>query len=91
MDIIPILQKLLLFSGLFLFASGTFFYFVPALLIKWNSVGNTWIGDQASAKKHALKRRIFSADYAIFFNHRTTGGLMWGISSLFLIIYVLYP
>jgi hypothetical protein len=90
MDLLPILTDLLLFSGLFLFVAGIFFYFVPALVVKWNAVGNIWIGDADSADRQANKRRFFSADYAIFSNHRTTGGIMWGMSSLFLIVYVLY-
>lgn len=90
MDILPLLLDLLLFSGLFLFIAGSFFFFVPILLIKFNAVGNTWIGDTDSAQKHALRRRFFAADYTIFANHRTTGGVMWGLSSLFLIVYLLY-
>jgi len=90
MELLAFLQDLLLFSGLILFAMGTFFFFIPTLLVKWNAVGNTWIGDRDSAHRHALRRRILSADYAIFYNHKTTGGVMWGLSSLFLIIYVLY-
>ncbi len=90
MDMLPFLFDLLLFIGLFLFVTGTFFFFVPTLLVKWNAVGNTWIGDKDSAEKHATRRRFFSADYAIFSNHRTIGGIMWGLSSLFLIIYLFY-
>ena len=90
MDLIPFLRDLLLFSGVILFAFGTFFFFVPALLIRLNSLGNTWIGGKDSAERHGRKRRLFSADYAIFRSHRTTGGVMWGLSSLFLIIYQLY-
>jgi hypothetical protein len=37
-----------------------------------------------------LLSRILSADYAIFANHRVTGGIMWGLSSLFLMIYAIY-
>lgn len=90
MNLLPFLTDLLLFSGLFLFATGIFFFFVPLLLVKWNAVGNTWIGDRQSVVKRSSLRRLLSADYAIFVNHRVTGGAMWGLSSLFLIIYLLY-
>ena len=90
MEAFSFLRDLLLFSGLFLFLAGSFFYFVPLLLIKWNEIGNLWIGAEKSARHHATFRRVLSADYAVFANHRVTGGIMWGLSSLFLIIYVLY-
>ena len=91
MDTLTLIFNLLLIIGLFLFVVGTFLYFVPILLVKWNAVGNTWIGGADAARRYAqFSRRLFSADYAIFANHKVVGGLMWGISSLFLIIYVLY-
>jgi hypothetical protein len=90
MEILDIFSDILLASGLFLFVMGTFFFFVPLLLVKWNAIGNTLIGDQQEKTRKSPLGRIFTADYAIFKNHRITGGVMWGISSLFLIIYVLY-
>jgi hypothetical protein len=91
MDPLALFYKILLISGLILFGAGTFLFFVPSLLVKWNALGNTWLGDQESAKKYAaFSRRLFSADYAIFANHRIIGGLMWGVSSLCLIIYIVY-
>jgi len=91
MDSGTLIFNVLLFSGLILFIAGVFLFFVPQIIVKWNAVGNIWIGDQESAKRHAAPgQRLFSADYTIFANHRITGGVMWGLSSLFLIIYVLY-
>ncbi len=85
------LSDILFAAGVILFIVGTFFFFVPGLLVKWNSVGNTWLGDRESAEKFAVfTKRLFTADYAIFANHRVTGGVMWGLSSIFLLIYVFY-
>jgi hypothetical protein len=91
MDSGTLIFNILLFSGLILFIAGVVLFFVPQIIVKWNAVGNIWIGDPESAKRHAVPgQRLFSADYTIFANHRITGGVMWGLSSLFLIIYVLY-
>ena len=91
MDPLTLIFRILLFSGLVLFAAGLVLFFVPQILVKWNAVGNIWIGDPESAKKYGTAtKRLFSADYAIFSNHRMIGGIMWGISSVFLIVYILY-
>ncbi len=91
MELLDLLFSILLIFGVFLFLVGTFFFFVPALLVKWNALGNIWIGNPESAERYArLFRRLFSADYAIFANHRITGGIIWGLSSVFLIVYLLY-
>lgn len=91
MNFIGVVSEFLLFSGLVLLVVGTFLYFVPGLLVKWNAVGNTWIGRDTSARRHARQtRRLISPDYFIFANHKVAGGLMWGISALFLAVYILY-
>jgi len=90
MDFVALLSDLLLVSGIFLFGMGALFYFVPLLLVRWNEFGNRSLSDMPSKSDRSLLSRILSADYAIFANHRVTGGVMWGISSLFLIIYVIY-
>jgi len=89
-NLLALLKDVLLISALILFIAGSFFFFVPALLVKWNTVGNTWLGPGDDAHRSGVWRRIISADYAIFRNHRITGGVMWGLSSFFLIIYTLY-
>jgi len=90
MDFIVIISDLLLFSGIFLFGMGALFFFVPLLLVRWNEFGNRTLTDAPPNADRSLLSRILSADYAIFANHRITGGIMWGLSSLFLIIYVIY-
>lgn len=87
MDLLIVLRDLLLVAGIILFIVGTLIFFIPDLIVKWNSIGNIWLGDQESAEKFAATKKLFSADYAIFSNHRLTGGIMWGLSSLFMIIY----
>ena len=83
--------NLLLILGLILLLAGIFFYFVPGLLVKWNAFGNMWIGAEDSTKKYAsLGRRLFSADYAIFANHKVVGWIMWSVSVLLLALYAYY-
>ncbi|MFH0766428.1 MAG: hypothetical protein V2A61_08435 [Calditrichota bacterium] len=90
MDILTLLYDSLLIIGLILLAVGTFFFFVPGWLVRWNSIGNTWIGSPVENREVGWTRRLIAADYAIFSNHRITGGVMWGLSSLFLAIYIFY-
>lgn len=90
MDFLAFISDLLLFSGIFLFAMGALFFFVPLILVRWNEIGNRYIGEEQHAPRKSALSRLLSADYAIFANHRITGGIMWGLSSLFLIIYLLY-
>ncbi len=90
MDFLALLSDLLLFIGIFLFGMGALFFFVPLLLVRWNEFGNRTFSDSPVNADRSLLSRILSADYAIFANHRVTGGVMWGLSSLFLIIYVIY-
>ncbi len=90
MDFLILISDLLLFSGIFLFVMGALFFFVPLILVRWNEAGNRFIGETTPSSKRSTVNRILSADYAIFANHRVTGGIMWGLSSLFLIIYLLY-
>ena len=91
MDAVGLIFNILLFSGVILFIAGLILFFVPEILVKWNAVGNIWLGDQESAKRHANPNTtLFSADYTIFANRRVIGGMMWGLSSLFLLIYTLY-
>lgn len=91
MDQFIFFSDLLLIIGVILFFVGTFLFFVPGLLVKWNSIGNTWLGRRQETVKHAnLAKLFFTANYAIFANHRLTGGVMWGLSSIFLLIYIYY-
>ena len=85
MSFLTVLTDLLLIAGLILFVVGTLIFFMPNLLIKWNAIGNTWLSRNKSGKNADGARRIFSADYVIFANHRIAGGVMWGLSSLFLV------
>jgi len=90
MNLLTILTELLLILSIFLFAVGNLIFFLPSLLIKWNAIGNTWLSSKNSDSETDGDRRLFSADYVIFANHRLTGGVMWGLSSLFLFIYIIY-
>lgn len=85
-----LLSDILLIAGITLFAIGFLFFFVPAWIIRWNSLGNTWLGKPQSDEDASVNRRLFWLNYAIFRNHRITGGVIWGLSSLFLWIYILY-
>jgi len=90
MNFLTVLTDLLLVASLILFIVGTLIFFIPSLLIKWNAIGNTWLSGERFGKQHEGAKRLFLADYAIFANHRITGGVMWGLSSLFLFIYIIY-
>ena len=88
-DEISILANILLMAGLVLFVLGFFFFFVPGWMIKWNSIGNIQLR-KTEDELPSVNRRLFWANYAMFRNHRITGGVMWGLSSLFLWVYILY-
>ncbi len=90
MNFLTVLTDLLLITGLILFIAGTLIFFIPSLLIKLNAIGNTWLSGEKFGKKTKGDKHVFSADYAMFANHRITGGIMWGLSSLFMVIYIIY-
>ncbi len=90
MDLLALFSDLLLFSAIFLFVMGAVFFFVPLILVRWNEIGNRFITESPPSAERSILSRIFSPDYAIFANHRVTGGVMWGLSSLFFLIYHLY-
>ena len=91
MELLDLLFKLLLIIGVFLFLVGALLFFVPTLLVKWNALGNIWIGNPESAERYTdLFKRLFSADYTIFANHRVTGGIIWILSFVFLVVYLIY-
>ncbi len=90
MNVDNILYDILLLSGLILFIMGIFFFFFSSLMVKWNAFGNKWLGSENYESKHLFLKRILLANYILFANHRITGGIMWGLSSLFLIIYTFY-
>jgi hypothetical protein len=80
-----------LIVGLFLSLVGFLFFFVPTLLIKWNAVGNTWIG--ASRKPvHGLRlvRGLFSVNYALFSRPRVTGVILVALGLVLIGIYIFY-
>lgn len=90
MNFLTVITDLLLIAGLVLFVVGTLIFFIPSLLIRLNAIGNTWLGGVKFGEKTGVDKHILSADYAIFANHRITGGVMWGLSSLFMVIYIIY-
>ncbi|NQU05576.1 MAG: hypothetical protein HQ568_05745 [Calditrichaeota bacterium] len=82
------LTLLLLIIGIFLFLVGTFFFFRPKALIKWNAIGNIWIGEsEGTIKKHSIENIFLALNYMLFTKHRTTGGVLWALSVIFLVIY----
>jgi len=82
---------LLLLTGLFLFLIGIIFFFAPGLLVKWNALGNIWIGAAEKAAEHTnAARRFLAINYAIFTRHRVTGLVLCGFSIVLIAIYVVY-
>ena len=85
------LFTLTLIIGLFLAGVGLLFFFVPALLIKWNAVGNTWIGASRKAVRHThLVKGLFSVNYALFSRPRLTGVVLAVLGGLLIGIYLFY-
>ncbi|MFN3821970.1 MAG: hypothetical protein ACK4OO_06510 [bacterium] len=65
---------------------GVLLFFIPGIFIRWNAWGNLWLG----TKWPTPLRRFLMFDYPIFYHHRVIGGILWGFSALFLLIYALY-
>jgi hypothetical protein len=82
------LTLFLLIIGIFLFLIGTFFFFRPKVLIKWNALGNIWIGESEGViRKNGLENAFLALNYTLFTKHRTTGGILWALSLFFMFIY----
>ena len=80
-----------LIIGLILAGVGLLFFFVPTLLIKWNAVGNTWIGGSSkSVRRTRLVKGLFSVNYALFSKPRLTGVIFAALGGLLIGIYLIY-
>lgn len=85
-DIVIFWEDILLICGVTLFILGTVMFFFPTIFIHWNAWGNFWVG---SRLPKPLKR-LMIFDYPLFTHHKIVGGVLWGFSSLFLLIYTFY-
>ncbi|MCF7811250.1 hypothetical protein K9N50_09725 [bacterium] len=82
------LTLLLLIIGIFLFLIGTFFFFRPKALVRWNALGNIWIGESHGViRKNNFENAFLALNYILFTKHRTTGGVLWALSFIFLLVY----
>ncbi len=89
MSSIAILDLILLITGAFLLLVGVVFFFFPKLLIRWNALGNTWIGTSDSAViRTKIAGSLFAINYALFARHKITGLVLWVLSCIFIIIYI---
>lgn len=91
MDGLHLFFIITLIMGLFLSVIGFLFFFVPALLIKWNAVGNTWIGStRKPIHRLRLVKGLFSVNYALFSRPRITGVIFAVLGIILIGIYLIY-
>ncbi len=92
MDALPTyIFTLILIIGLFLLLTGILFIFFPGLLIRWNAVGNTFIGAiDRSTRDSRFVRSFFSINYTLFTRHKLTGIVLCILSVVLIFLYFMY-